>query len=474
MGAICCSPGGAEVDPRGRAVLVRYGEAPEAGWVGTGTCIGPLHVLTARHILTGEAANLRVEAVEPSGDHALTGTAVPARVVWTHTDLDVALLVTEQPLHLRGRPSWQVEIGIEDWTAAGFAVVQAKKPSRKVEQVGGKTQPCAARARPLNLDLPPQGIVYVGLSGAGVWIDGQLAGVVERQPGGWTGRIQATPVGCFLLDPDFRRAADLPPAEAIKAELLTRLVKVVDAHAQFRERMAERLTLTQRDARTVVLTLLDAPAAEVSVHLNKVGSALKKAGLSADVGAVHQVLGLILPYAADLRTLAAVASTDDRVHALQLFTATLAELVVAALDGREARFVVPPKQAYPEGITAIVASRYAAVRGPVADASGQELKKSVEKHLFEKFSLHPDETSAEELEQHLAYNRTLAEDEPPYYLLFDRQCSEWWAAKGAAFSDSMPTSLRIVRLTLEKPQRSGEVDAALAIKETMTRSMKEP
>lgn len=455
---------------RTHAVVIAYGESP-AHWTGTGTRIGPRQVLTAAHVLKGPPADLRVKL---NGSQSL-----PATIAWQHPKLDVAVLTTTEDFPTGDRPRWleQVSTG-QAWEASGYPRLTQKDqpPATDLHQVTGTTCSCAPGETTLNLvchtaarlptaaataEVPgAPALVYGGLSGAGVWVNGCLAGVVgQLLPELQGSQVQAIPYGAFA-SADFRRAAGLG---VVPPEVVARLVDLASQSPALCKAVAQELTLADQSAPAVVAALLIRPAQEAAGVLNR---ADRRLSASADRQIQRRLVGALIPYLAE-RVWSALS--DGRVHTLGVATETLAELIVARLDDRDARLVLVDESAYPVGATALIARQFAAQHLPVADEAGRELAGTMLKHQYARFSTDLDlnelgldelrrryrlrsDASLSEIEDNAAYNLT-DPDEPRYYLLFDTTCSAWWAVRGARFCEAMPPSIQIVRLDLPAPSQ---------------------
>ncbi|MBH1935215.1 NACHT domain-containing protein [Streptomyces sp. AV19] len=182
---------------------------------GSGYLLTPGVVLTAAHVV-GECATPRV--IVPGG-----AGPVPCRVAWARDDArrcDTALLVAD-----RGVVPDEVAAGFEPlvwgraydlraWPGAqaiGYPQVQRDGYGElDTEQLVGTLKPgsgllggryvldCGGGA-----PEPPAGggSPWAGMSGAAVFVDGLLAGVVDADPGGWRhGRLTVTPSAALWSD----------------------------------------------------------------------------------------------------------------------------------------------------------------------------------------------------------------------------------------------------------------------------------
>ncbi|CAM5505515.1 NACHT domain-containing protein [Streptomyces abikoensis] len=182
---------------------------------GSGYLLAPNLVLTAAHVV-GDCPNPRV--IVPGG----TGQ-VRCRVVWARDDnrrCDVALLLGERDLVPEdvagafGPLVWGRAYDLRVWPGAqavGFPHVQRDAAGElDTEQVVGSLKPGSNLLSGRHVldsehgaPLPPGdgGSPWAGMSGAAVFVDGLLAGVVCADPQGWRhGRLTVTPSATLWQD----------------------------------------------------------------------------------------------------------------------------------------------------------------------------------------------------------------------------------------------------------------------------------
>jgi hypothetical protein len=476
---------------RTHAVVIAYGESP-AHWTGTGTAHRAAPGADGGPCAQGAPADLRVK---------LNGfQSLPATIAWQHPKLDVAVLTTTEDFPTGDRPRWleQVSTG-QAWEASGYPRLTQKgqAPATDLHQVTGTTCSCAPGETTLNLvchtaaRLPTAGataevpgapaLVYGGLSGAGVWVNGCLAGVVgQLLPELQGSQVQAIPYGAFQC-PEFWREVGLGQ---VPAAVLNRLVDQVSE--TLRKALADALQLAGAvNNRAVVEALLTRSALDALRALNAVDKVLFDQRQLKERQSLDRLRGTLLPYLTERAGHTWSTLGDGRVHALQVATATVAELIVARLDDREADLVLLEHSAYPVGAKALVASRFAALNLPLADEGGRELEASVLRHHLARVSTDLDlegltlaelrrlyklspEASLGEIEDNAWFNRHESVDAPRYYLLFDAHSLDWWAIRGTDFCKNMPPSLQIVRLDRLEPTRD-EVSTARLLGESLKR-----
>ncbi|MFF4217425.1 NACHT domain-containing protein [Streptomyces nondiastaticus] len=185
---------------------------------GSGYLLAPNLVLTAAHVI-GDCPHPR--AIVPGG----TGQ-VRCRVVWARDDnrrCDVALLVGERDLVPEGSEGeaaafeplvWGRAYDLRVWPGAqavGFPQVQRDAAGElDTEQVVGSLKPGSNLLSGRHVldseygpPLPPAGggSPWAGMSGAAVFVEGLLAGVVCADPQGWQhGRLTVTPAATLWQD----------------------------------------------------------------------------------------------------------------------------------------------------------------------------------------------------------------------------------------------------------------------------------
>ncbi|MGK5733167.1 NACHT domain-containing protein [Streptomyces sp. URMC 124] len=182
---------------------------------GSGYLLAPNLVLTAAHVV-GDCAHPR--AIVPGG-----AGQVRCRVVWARDDnrrCDVALLVGERDLVPEDVAEafeplvWGRAYDLRVWPGAqaiGFPHVQRDEEGElDTEQVVGSLKPGSnllSGRHVLDSEYgPPQppadgGSPWAGMSGAAVFVDGLLAGVVCADPNGWRhGRLTVTPSATLWQD----------------------------------------------------------------------------------------------------------------------------------------------------------------------------------------------------------------------------------------------------------------------------------
>ncbi|MER5877830.1 trypsin-like peptidase domain-containing protein [Streptomyces sp. NPDC001910] len=201
---------------RRRLALIRSGRGGEKRvTVGSGYLVAPRLVLTARHVLEDrEAEELWPDITVWVGHHRDGATTrAPAEVVWTHSGgLDVALLridgEIDPPGSVRwGRPTGSVPLPYE---GLGYPLA-AKEGTRDPEHLRGVLPVLSGGKDRYVLDQGPAPTArtddrnaWGGASGAAVFCDGHLVGVVTQEPHAYGARrLIAVPVASFAGDGGF-------------------------------------------------------------------------------------------------------------------------------------------------------------------------------------------------------------------------------------------------------------------------------
>ena len=191
--------------PELRRVAAVFGDRQGSGYLLTEQL-----VLTSAHLGKGYSWT----AIVPGG----TGEQ-ECRILWrgADDDRDVALLWAERSLVagpvLDADPEWGVVQGLQTWpgsTAVGYPQIQKEHLELGSHQVVGRFNPGTgalsggAVAVLEDLDQPQGSAAWAGMSGAAVFVEGLLAGIVRAVPDGWAnGRIELVPMRRLVTDPEF-------------------------------------------------------------------------------------------------------------------------------------------------------------------------------------------------------------------------------------------------------------------------------
>lgn len=235
--------------------------------------------------------------------------------------------------------------------------------------------------------------------------------------------------------------------------------------------------------------LLDRPTAnDLAAALNQIDADLEGACDSdaqatyngaeraRDFQAIRELLFLLLPFVIDWRDLleaylqtSAPGGVAPAVE-LRYASATVAELVVAGIDQRAARFQT--SSGMPLGAAAIHIP--AAARAPFFDVDGQLLVTAIVKHIAARKGIEAssDDALCQEVEGHLRYvaHKAPRRDRLPYYLLFEEAAlgpSAWTLARSRV--GAVLPCLRLVRLDDRAASRADERVLAESIKALLDR-----
>lgn len=321
----------------------------------SGAVIAPRVVLTARHALKVSDAELQVR---PNATANPVG--VERRELPDDGDLDVALLVVKSelcgPTDTLARPHARRLSNAQDWVASGYLVAVNEQPSPAPHAVAGKTLPTSEDAVNCHLDVQRGPRSWAGLSGAAVRVGDEVVAVV-RSVAEWRedGRINATPVGRFVeawwflnaLGSGDARSELQNEAEAIIDEIRQRLAPC----PTLREALKLALDLPSEHEALLARALVGGRADEVVTALNLADEQLDELRApGGDREALWLILERVLPHAIDWqpsitqarqRALACrcVGQPEPNQFELSCRTETVAEIVLAGVDGRHCAFV---------------------------------------------------------------------------------------------------------------------------------------
>jgi len=214
--------------------------------LGTGYLVAPGVVLTAAHVVD-EAQPTNLRAVFAADDEEED----TVRILWTgsHKSLDAALLGLSTKRKPRGTSAIRKHLPspTQPWDSKGFALRSSSFP-------GGHTDPSRYGGTvvetgdgswiELRADSPPE--TWAGLSGAPLFVEGALTGVVITQPGGYRkkDRIRALSLGAFIDNVGFCQHVDLDPLRRSSQELRKGLEEKLRSSPPVRKRLEEILEAT--------------------------------------------------------------------------------------------------------------------------------------------------------------------------------------------------------------------------------------
>lgn len=339
------------------AVLVASFDGQRKRLLGSGFLVAPGRVVTARHVVLDTMVDARYELRVKSE----CGFWCKATIVWSGRDyLDVAVLETTHD-GVAPAPAHALELLVErdvyaaeTWETHGYPTVCDDPPNEKLVPIHGSANSCRVVDCDLLLDALSHPGIWGGLSGAPVVIGAKVVGVIRSVPKGWDKkRIAATPVARFLHDADFCEAAGI---KEVDAKLRTRIEAVRDRIETILRRL-DNHDFTQRLAKLVgvdnaagAASLNVATAFVQSCHVAQVAAWLDQLDAEfARVDAAHrhrrvvrELLDEALPASIDLRGLVhlgrASLDANDRSLPLPLYGTTIAEAVMAGVDGRPCIF----------------------------------------------------------------------------------------------------------------------------------------
>jgi len=427
-------------------VLIGVVQGAEVRLTGSGTLVGPGRILTAAHTLKGRPLRVRLEG----------GAWVEVADVRQDDGLDVAVLSVQAPLSSLRPPAWLFDIPTgQRWEACGYPKVRSAPPSEALEQVGGTTLSCGRADGVLNLDVDVNPQVWGGLSGAGVWVDGRLAGVVRAEPASWSGkRLTAVPVAAFLSSSAARRALGLDEGDdRARLQARAQVVHELKTHPTLRAQLA--ITFPVADAADaedrVADRLFDAPEATL-LALDHAAHVLAEPKL---VACAQRLCLHLLPWIIDWQSLVVegrLALDAEGAFELPLLTPALVDAFMARIEGRAGRYRPAPQQnaTYPEGEGQLRMDPtfWAPVLNPTEQAvQATVLHLELLKDLCGQLKI---TTTQDQLRRTRAFLRARAQDARPqvFYFVFDlteAQHEPLWQGVNDALRKALP-ELRRLRL----------------------------
>lgn len=270
---------------------------------------------------------------------------------------------------------------------------------------------------------------WKGASGSPVVVGNRILGVVVSCPGNFhQTRLEATPVWKLLEDPEFRREIGIDNRQERLASIRGKIVAVLRKAPAAIDALDEdgRTGHHIADARPGALAqaILDLEVEQVLSRAKRAYKGLNDAGQTKDAEAVRQVANLAVPAVFDEGVVEGVRvrKTDvgAAVVALPAATRTIAEIIMAGVDRRQASFKASSggEEEWPEGTLVLPTPPESGIKG-----LGKPFKNDFDAHLVDKFvdKRDRDRRSPQALVQHIAnrLKRTAEEDHQTWYCVFE-------------------------------------------------------
>ena len=343
---------------------------------GTGYLLHGDRVLTARHVVEG-AESLSVEYSDELGSGPVYNT--PARVCWKGSgELDVAVLSIDTSLRIARQVLGPVVLADDQpWRSRGWSVaaVSPSPPAKatvvdSMSGLSGEAYQFSEGAQGLELEVkaPPSAATnWCGISGAPVFCGDQLVAVIRDAEEVFKGsRLKAVPIAALWESEGFREHIGHDAGrEELRAqrqqELIADLAEILeqnDAAAsaladteqwrEIRHRDGDRglakalcTTVSWRELATILDRAHDLESERSGRHAAAAADAIKRLALRV----VPEV------YASTELHITSGSEGGGFVR-LPVATATMAELAMAAYDGRLLAFQdVKSRQHYPSGLS---------------------------------------------------------------------------------------------------------------------------
>lgn len=337
-------------------------------------------------------------------------------------DLDAALIRCSPPrdgmvwgIVSRDRPLDKME-----WASEGFPAFTRYKKECCTNRFSGKVRSKALNESCVELAVekaPEVGDDWKGVSGMLVFVGRKIIGVVQSVPPNFNARkLYATPTWKLFEDEAFRQAIghgeQAKRIEEIKdkvIELLGRSPDAVTALAkqikidkelvglpsdQQTEQLINRL-IDKKDVRTATM---DLRRAHQSLCQKNDGNAEQNAkAASILVNAVQLIVPVIYDYGVVKWTDRQRASGSVALVPLPVGTKTLAEIIMAGVDGRETQF------RYREGETDYPEGKFSLPQMPECgiDPEGAKTREALHDHLDKKFYLQEPESFRRAVDDYL-------------------------------------------------------------------------
>jgi hypothetical protein len=192
--------------------------ADKGFYIGTGYFVTADLVLTASHVVPEEDLDRLQVRTESDGQWR----EAERQPVWRDAALDAVLIRTQSPLANIPQVGW-VETEFDDdvaWQSSGYpdAGIVEKEGERlwktvalkgEINRLGGGGQ--GSKELELEVKAPPPAEQWAGISGAPIFVDGRLAGMIKEAPKSFQGgRLAGVPATVLLQNHAFRLA--LSPA----------------------------------------------------------------------------------------------------------------------------------------------------------------------------------------------------------------------------------------------------------------------
>jgi Trypsin-like peptidase domain len=425
--------------------------------VGTGYRLCDDRILTAAHVVKG-AETITVEHDAADG----VPIAEEAEVLWENRDLDVAVLACPPApapfTHLASGPL----ADRSSWESRGCA--RAAGPGRSVADsmvsLAGKASAVVEHQDRFELavEAPPADVKdWSGISGAPVFVDGRIYGVLREAPEDFVGRrLHATPIHRLMAIDGFVQAANLEQAdrwEHLLSEARDLLVKdsavakvVAAQNDGWRQVFAKDGTVGLADE-----ILERGRVEEVLSAMHKAHHALLGTDRRGSAATIEKVLALIVPVLYDRNLVYSLPGPGGAILEVPVATRTIAEIVMAGVDARGYRYrPMEDARSYPEPIASV-----AGFPEPGIDFDGDRAFKDFVDHLAAAFLPEEDRQALKGRQEEERYDALLRllKDDLEYraqdhvdglhrYFLFDGG----FARDHAPFLGHVQSSLPVLRL----------------------------
>ena len=400
------------------------------GELATGYPVEKDLILTARHILQTGPPYYRdgrypvriVWHCSCSNDKA-DWIAIPDQdIVWpSQKDLDAVLIRCSPPrdgmgwgIVSRDRPLDKME-----WASEGFPAFTRYKKERCTNRFSGKVRSNALNESCVELTVekaPEVGDDWKGVSGMPVFVGRKIIGVAQSVPPNFNARkLYATPTWKLLEDEAFRQAIghgeQAKRIEEIKdkaIELLERSPDAVTALAKqikidkelvglSNDQRTEKLInhFMDKDVRTVMIGMRGAHQSLCQKNDGNADQNAKAASIL--VNAVQLIVPVIYDYGVVKWTDHQRGSGSVALVRLPAGTKTLAEIIMAGVDGRETQF------RYREGETDYPEGKFSLPQMPECgiDPEGAKTREALHDHLDKKFYLQEPESFRRAVDDYL-------------------------------------------------------------------------